>query len=193
MERNIERRTGEAYGLERGAFADRVWEESFIYIKTVVNTVTQPFLLLDKELKVIAANESYYSSFEEDPEAVEHKFLYEIGQGAWDIPELKKILLDIHENDSFMKGFEIKSDFPRVGNKVLVLSARRIYREIENKKIPSDIILLAIEDATELMRVAEIIIRNAHDSKLKIPQRKVDLQKMIDDLEKEMKQSKIGK
>lgn len=187
---NLERRTGREYSLERGAFADRVWEESFIYIKTVVNTVTQPFLLLDKDLKIIAANESFYSTFLEEAENIEQKFLYEIENGAWNVPELKKLLENIITEDSFVKGFEMKRDFPGVGSKHLVLSARRIYREIQEQKIPSEIILLAMEDATELMRIAEVIIKHTNDKKLQMPERKVDLQKMINELESEIGDTK---
>jgi PAS domain-containing protein len=185
----VERRTGKSYSLDRGAFADRLWEESFIYIKTVINTVTQPFVFLDKDFKVIAANESYYETFEEDRENVEGLYFYEIGEGIWEIPELKGLLLDVTLHDGHFKGFEVTRKFPRVGKKVLVLSARKIYREIGDKKVPSDIILLAMEDATELMRVAEIVVKHANDLKLKVPERRVDIQKMIDELEHEIRET----
>lgn len=181
--RKVERRTGKKSNLSRGAFADRLWEESFIYIKTVVDTVRQPFLLLDKDLRVIAANESYYVSFKESSKKVEKVYLHELSGGAWNIPELIAILKDIAENKCFLRGFEISKEFPNIGKKVLLLSARHIYRDIDDTKVASNIIFLAIEDATELMRVAELIIKNSGSRNLVVPEKMIDLEKMISELE----------
>lgn len=181
-----ERRTGGEYSIERGGFANRLWEESFVYIKTVVNTLTQPFLLLDNELRVIAANESYYTLFQDEPENVEQHYFNTIGGGVWDNPLLTSQLNDIFTNNIFLKGFEVNTNFPNVGKKILIISARRVYRETKEGHTPSEIILLAMEDATDLMRMAELIIKHRGDSNIKIPEHKIDLEKMMNDLENEM-------
>ena len=181
-----ERRTGGGHSIERGRFAERLWEESFVYIKTVVNTLTQPFLLLDNELKVIAANESYYTLFQDEAQNVEHHYFNTIGGGVWNNPFLISQLHDIFANNVFLKGVEINTDFPNVGKKILIISARRVYRETKEGHTPSQIILLSMEDATDLMRMAELIIKQKGDSSIKMPENKIDLEKMMTDLENEM-------
>ncbi len=191
-----DRRTGRDYSLERGGFANRLWAESFVYIKTVVNTLTQPFLLLDSNLKVIAANESYYLLFDDSQGMVEQHYFNKIGEGVWDNPNLISQLSNVFTSNAFLKGFEVNKIFPRVGKKVLILSARRVYREMKGSKIPSEIVLVAMEDATDLMRMAELIIKHNGGPKIKIPKHKIDLEKMMSDLEKEIgptKQKNISK
>ena len=68
----------------------------------------------------------------------------------------------------------------------MIISARRVYRETKEGHTPSEIILLAMEDATDLMRMAELIIKHRGDSNIKIPEHKIDLEKMMNDLENEM-------
>ena len=150
--------------------------------------MTQPFLLLDKDLRVIAANEAYYLTFQKDVDSVDGECLHDIDEGVWNVPLLIEHLHDIFKHNTFLKGFEVNKIFPTIGKKVLILSARRVYRNIQEQEIPSEILLLAVEDVTELMRMAELIIKHNGGTKLKIPEHKVDLEKMINELETEMKQ-----
>ena len=73
-------------------WAENMWDVSWTYIKTVVDTLHEPFLVLDKDLKVLAANETFYKCFKVDPKDVENKMLYDLGNGQWNIPSLKKLL-----------------------------------------------------------------------------------------------------
>src|ERR1041385_8179391 len=65
------------------------------YIKTVVDVVRQPILILDKNLRVLAANESFYQTFQVESKNTEKKVIYDLGNGQWDIPALRKLLEDI--------------------------------------------------------------------------------------------------
>src|SRR3989338_5083713 len=91
-------------------FFERLWEESWTYIKTVVDVVRGPILILDKELRVVAANESFYQTFQVDPKETEGKIVYELGDGQWDIASLRKLLEDILPQDTFFKGYEVAHD-----------------------------------------------------------------------------------
>jgi PAS domain-containing protein len=76
-------------------WAEQTWGEGWAYIKTIVDTATEPFLVLDKDLCVLAANRSYYKLFQVEIKDTEHKYVYELGDGEWNLPALKTLLLDI--------------------------------------------------------------------------------------------------
>lgn len=137
-------------------FFERFWEESWTYIKTVVDVVREPVIILDKELRVVAANESFYKMFDVTQKDTVKKIVYDLGDGQWNIPDLRKLLEDILPKQTFFKGFEVTHVFPSIGRKVMMLNARQIYFTATD--VPTffpPIILLAMEDVTEMMAVAK--------------------------------------
>lgn len=175
-------------------FVKSIWEESWTYIKTVVDIVHEPILILDKDLKVMAANESFYSAFQVDQKDTEDKNVYELGNGQWNIPALRKLLEDILPKNTFFKGFEVAHEFPSIGKKVMILNARRIYsKESDTSESFPPIILLAIEDVTEMMVVAETLATHTKQLENKLSDRTQKLEDSIGKLQKEMTRLKSGK
>ena len=86
--------------------AELIWAESWTYIKTIVDTVHEPFLILNKKLCVMAANEAFYRMFQVEEKDTENKLVYKLGNGQWNIPSLKKLLEEILPKQTFFKGFE---------------------------------------------------------------------------------------
>src|SRR3989344_7065813 len=101
-------------------FVKYFWEESWTYIKTVVDIVRQPILILDKDFRVMAANESFYRTFQVELKDTEGKIVYGLGNGQWNIPALRKLLEDILPKNTFFKGFEATHNFPFIGRKVML-------------------------------------------------------------------------
>ncbi len=168
-------------------FAERLWAESWTYIKTVVDTVREPFLILNKDLCVMAANDSFYRTFQVEEKDTENKFVYELGNGQWDIPQLRKLLEDILPKNTFFKGFEITHDFPLIGRKVMILNARQIFRVGKGSTMFPPIILLAMEDVTEMMGVAEMLAAHTNQFELKIAEKTERMETHIHELEKQLK------
>lgn len=164
-------------------YAKILWEESWTYIKTVVDTVREPFLILDKDLCVMAANESFYRIFQVEKKDTEGKLVYRLGNGQWNIPALKQLLEDILPQNSFFNGFEVTHDFPHIGKKVMILNARRIYHKEKNSNIFPPIILLAMEDVTDMMGVAEMLALRTSQFEIEIAERTSKLEAQINDLE----------
>jgi PAS domain-containing protein len=168
----------------------RLWEHSWTYIKTVVDIVREPVLILDKELKVMAANESFYRTFQVDSKDTEKKLVYDLGNGQWDIPDLRKLLENILPKNTFFKGFEVIHQFPSVGRKVMILNARQIYPKSGADANDSDefppIILLAMEDVTEIMVVAETLATHANKIEIRLTEQTKKMATQIQKLEKEI-------
>ena len=166
--------------------AGRMWEESWTNIKTVVDVVHEPVIILDRELRVMKANESFYRVFQVEPKVNENKVIYELGNGQWNIPSLRKLLEDILPNNTFFKGFEVTHEFPYIGHKVMILNARQIHFQVDSHTQPvSPIILLAIEDVTEMMAVAETLANHANKIEASFTDQAKKLKDYINKLEQE--------
>lgn len=172
---------------DESIFTGRLWEESWTYIKTVVDVVREPILILDKDLRVMAANESFYRMFQVEAKDTEKKIVYELGNGQWNIPALRKLLEDILPKNTFFKGFEVAHEFPFIGRKVMILNARQIHpKEDAVSKLFPPIILLAIEDVTDMMVVAETLASHANRLESNFAERTAKLENNIDKLQKEI-------
>lgn len=113
--------------------------------QSIVNTVREPVIVLDKELRVIAASRSFYSAFKVSPEATQGKLLYALGDGQWDIPALRVLLENIIPEHGVMEGYEVEHEFPDLGHRTMYLNARQVFY----KEGADTTILLGIEDVTE--------------------------------------------
>ncbi|SNQ62830.1 CheR family methyltransferase [Candidatus Methanoperedens nitratireducens] len=125
--------------------AEAIIQEARLYAESVVETIREPLLILDAQLRVKTANQAFYKNFNISPEEIENKFIYNLGKGQWDIPRLRELLEEILPKNSQFQDFEIEHEFPSIGRKIMSLNARRIYREGTGTQM----ILLAIEDITE--------------------------------------------
>jgi PAS domain-containing protein len=170
------------------AFINQYWENSWTYIKTVIDIVREPVLIIDKDFMVIAANGPFYETFRVQPKDTEGKNIYELGNGQWDIPLLKKLIEHILPKHTFFKGFEVTHRFPNIGRKIMILNARQIH--IENETKNREIILLAIEDVTEMMDIAEMLARHTRQFELKTQEKEEKIKELIKELGKEIKEVK---
>lgn len=168
-------------------FIDHLWEKSWTYIKTVVDVVQEPILILDKHFRVMAANKPFYSTFHVEPKDTENKIVYELGNGQWNIPVLKNLLEDILPKGTFFKGFEVTHEFPLIGRRVIILNARQIhFKEDKVSELFPPIILLAMEDVTDMMIVAETLAGHANRLEAKLVERTKKQETYIEKLRKEI-------
>jgi two-component system CheB/CheR fusion protein len=165
-------------------FVDYFWEKSWTYTKTTVDVKNEPILVLDENFRVVMANESFYKVFQVTPEDTEQKNIFELGNRQWNIPLLRKNLENILPHNTFFKGFEVTREFPLIGHRTMILNARKIYMK-EGVTLPP-VILLAIEDITEMVDVAKMLARHTKQFELKTKDRMKKLEVYIKKLEKEV-------
>ncbi len=163
-------------------------DECWSYLKTVVDTVREPILILDKDLSVVTANEPFYKLFQVNQKQTEGKLIYKLGNGQWNIPALKKLLETILPKNTFFKDFEVVHKFPFIGNKLMILNAQKIHTTNDTKALLPSMILIAIEDTTPMMAIAETLA--AHMKELAIKNNSLTdvLQNRIRKLEKKLVQ-----
>jgi diguanylate cyclase (GGDEF)-like protein/PAS domain S-box-containing protein len=126
-------------------------QEAFEFSDAIIATVREPLVVLDRELRVITANRSFYRTFQVNPEETENCLIYDLGDRQWNIPRLRELLENILPMNTSFDDFEVEHDFESVGKKTMLLNARKIYRETNHVEM----VLLAFEDITERKKAEE--------------------------------------
>ena len=113
--------------MQAGGFRDQFTAiaDAWALAQGIVDTVREPVLVLDKDLRVIAASRSFYSAFKVSPEDTKGRLLYTLGDGQWDIPKLRVLLEKIIPEKGVMEGYEVEHEFPGLGHRTMCLNARR--------------------------------------------------------------------
>lgn len=112
--------------------------------RAIVDTIHEPFLVLDTDLRIIVASRSFYNKFKVSKDDTQGKLFYEIGGGQYNIPALKHFLKNIIPEHAVMKEYKIIHDFLTIGQRTLFLSAREVVYENSGRKH----LLLTIGDIT---------------------------------------------
>jgi len=115
------------------------------YSESIVATLYQPLLVLDKHLRVKTANKAFYKTFKVDEQETEGVLIYDLGNRQWNIPELRTLLEEILPQKKQITDFEVTHNFTSIGERIILLSALELTREKKEEKL----ILLSIEDITE--------------------------------------------
>jgi len=119
-------------------------EKARAFAERIIETVPTPFLVLDADLRVTIANPAFHETFAVSAEETRGRLVYDLGDGQWNIPELRRLLGEVLPNDDRFDDYEVEHEFERVGRKTMLLDGRRLDHV--------QLILLAIEDVTDRRR-----------------------------------------
>jgi two-component system CheB/CheR fusion protein len=126
-------------------------EDARQYAEAIIEAVQESLVVLDSQLRVRNANDSFYTTFQATPKATVGNLIYDLGNGQWNIPQLRSLLDDVVSRDAPLSNFEVEHDFPLIGRKTMILRARKF----RSPKGGVPLILLSIQDETE-RREAEL-------------------------------------
>jgi nitrogen-specific signal transduction histidine kinase len=164
--------------------ANKLWEVAWTYIQTVVDTIREPFLILDEHLQVISANKTFYDFFQVTQEETEGKRVYDLGNGQWNVPKLSILLEDILPKNTFFSDFKVEHTFPNIGYKIMLLNARRIYKTGEERPI----LLLAMEDISRQKQLEDQLKMYTKRLTHEVAKRTAQLEARVRELEATNKQ-----
>src|SRR5256714_1746080 len=134
--------------------SEPVVEDIRNYALDIVDTVREPLLILDTTLRVRFANRAFYQTFHVSSEETENRLIYELGNGQWDIPDLRTLLEDVVPKSSVFNDFELEHTFPVIGRRVMLLNARKLQAGHHG-----ELLVLAMEDVTERRRAEEEVAK----------------------------------
>jgi two-component system, chemotaxis family, CheB/CheR fusion protein len=115
------------------------------YAENIIGTMREPLVVLDPDLRVESVNRAFYRTFGVTPAETIGRFIYDLGNRQWDLPELRLLLEEILPQNHTIEDFTVEGDFEHLGRRVMLLNARRMH---SSGGIPGRIVL-AIEDITE--------------------------------------------
>jgi PAS domain S-box-containing protein len=118
------------------------------YAENIVGTMREPLVVLDPDLRIESVNRSFYHTFGVTPAGTIGKFIYELGNRQWDIPEFRALLEEILPQSHTIEDFPVEWDFEHLGRRSMLLNARRMHGTRGR-------IVLVIEDITERKRTQE--------------------------------------
>ncbi|MDB5321731.1 MAG: Aerobic respiration control sensor protein ArcB [Phycisphaerales bacterium] len=124
------------------------------YALDIVDTVREPLLILDTTLRVRFANRAFYQTFHVSAEETEERLIYELGNGQWDIPDLRTLLEDVVPKSTVFNDFELEHSFPVIGRRVMLLNARKLQAGHHG-----ELVVLAMEDVTPRKRAEEALLK----------------------------------
>ncbi len=175
----------------QAATASRVRDESSLrealtFAEAIVETLREPLVVLDADLRVVTANPAFYRTFKVTPQETEHRFFYDLGNRQWDIPHLRDLLEKIIPQSTVVEDFEVEHDFPHIGRKAMLLNARLI----SARGGQPHRILLAIEDITERKRALEALKKAYEELEERVEARTRELSQANLRLQKEIEERK---
>ncbi len=146
------------------------------YMEALTEVAREPFLILDAGLRVISANPTFYERFRVKPAQTEHKFVYELGNGQWNIPALRSLIEKILPEKKTVKNYEVTHVFETIGAKTILLNARQIDSV--------QLIILAMEDVTARKKIEEKLAEYTTKLEVEVAERTRELVDRVKELEK---------
>jgi PAS domain S-box-containing protein len=123
--------------------SEREAREARAYADAVIESIP-PFLVLDSSLRVKTANASFCEHFHVSRAQTENCLVYDLGNGQWNIPQLRSFLEQILPRSNFFRDFEVTHEFESIGRRTMLLSGRQV-DHLQR-------ILLFINDVTDTLR-----------------------------------------
>jgi nitrogen-specific signal transduction histidine kinase len=145
------------------------------YMETLVDVAREPLLILDRTLRVVSANPTFYQVFQVSQPQTEGKFVYELGNGQWDIPELRKLLEQVLPNRKKVTDYEVTHMFQNIGAKTILLNAKQIDA--------IELIILAMEDITERRALERKLEDYTKSLEIKVAERTAELADQVAELQ----------
>lgn len=131
--------------------AERALAKALSYADDIIETLREPFMVLDADLRVKTANRSFYEQFQVTQAETEERLVYDLGNGQWDIPGLRTLLDEVLSRNQSVHDYEVEHAFPMLGKKTMLLNARPFPPDSKHPEL----ILLAVEDVSALRERAE--------------------------------------
>ncbi|MBI4087034.1 PAS domain-containing protein [Candidatus Kaiserbacteria bacterium] len=145
------------------------------YMQTLVDVARESFLILNAELKIVAVSPSFYESFRVAPEDTENKFVFDLGDGQWNIPELKQLLEGVLPEKKVVKNYEVTHVFENIGKRTVLLNARQVDAV--------QLIILAMEDITERKELEVQLAAYTKELEARVAERTKELTVRLQELE----------
>jgi PAS domain S-box-containing protein len=122
-------------------------QKSGDFARAVVATIHEALAVIDSNCRVLTVNRTFCDLFRTPASEIENRSLFGVGAGQLSAPGLQELLLRAISKGTQISEFAVDQEFPKVGLRRLVLTARPIPE--------SSTILIVLEDFTERRQAQE--------------------------------------
>jgi two-component system, chemotaxis family, CheB/CheR fusion protein len=129
--------------------------------ESIVDTMWEPLVVLDPDLRVVRANRSFYLKFQVSAGEAEGRLIYDLGEGEWNLPELRLLLTEILSENTAVNDFRIEHSFSGIGRRSLLLNARKLYPAGST----AELLLVAFQDVTDRVAVLEALLESGEEAR----------------------------
>jgi two-component system CheB/CheR fusion protein len=150
-------------------------KQALHYFETLIDVARESFLILDSDLRVISANPTFYQNFRVLSSQTDGKLLYKLGNGQWNIAELRKLMEEVLPKKKVVRDFEVTHVFETIGKKTILLNARQIDTV--------QLIVLAMEDITKRKDLEDELAKTVKKLAVKVKARTAELSSRVTELE----------
>lgn len=140
---------------------------AFELANSMVDAVCGPLLVLDAELRVRYANDAFYKTFDTTPLETAGRLFDSLAKEEWNLPRLQKLLNHVWSSGEPLHDFEIRHHFPAIGERILLLNARRMVHRLDD---PGPMIIVTFEDVTDRRKLKSQLINIADEEQRRIGQ-----------------------
>lgn len=130
--------------------AEQIVEDAREYAENIIETIGEPLMVLNNDLRVVTVNRAFCQAFRVNPKETQGRFIYDLSNRQWDIPKLRQLLEEVISKNIVFDKYEVKHDFKAIGPKIMLLTARRL----AGKRM----ILITIEDITERRKLEDDLV-----------------------------------
>ena len=106
--------------IEQRKKTELVDQDALNYAESIINTVREPLIALDKDLRVVSVSRSSYEVFKTKPEETVGQLVYDLGNKQWDIPKLRELLETILPQKTAFDNYEVEHDFAAIGRRIML-------------------------------------------------------------------------
>ncbi len=115
------------------------------YSESIMQTVREGLLVLNKDFRIITANDAFHRCFDTLHDEIISKSFFEINDNQWDFPELRSLFEKILPKHHIIESYKVTLSLRGNKKRTLMLNARQILSEDKKDML----ILVAIEDITK--------------------------------------------
>ncbi|HEY2082181.1 MAG TPA: ATP-binding protein [Verrucomicrobiae bacterium] len=121
------------------------------FSESIVETVSQPLAVLDRDLQIVSVNRAFVEFFKQ-PAEYAHGRVFEVMLNLWwSGNALRSALEKVLARDQPLEQLQVDTELPEVGKRTLLFNARRLYR----KQGSPPLLLVAMEDITARSQAEE--------------------------------------
>ncbi|HEY4936065.1 MAG TPA: CheR family methyltransferase, partial [Puia sp.] len=152
---------------------------SRLYAESIITTIREPLIILNKNLRVKSANKSFYTIFKTTAEVTEGKHLFELADKLWDIQELHEMMGKVLPEKASIVDYEVTLNLPDLGERTMLLNASTIFRDNSEEQL----ILLVAEDITEKRKIDKALHLFSEELEKQVAERTISLHEAIIELQ----------